>query len=250
MNHGFNHMHPSKWTQTRLFLGATVLCILTFASCISDREISYLNDQIMTLNNKVAKLQESMQNKIDRNDLEGNIEPRLKAIHNRQAETEVEIDQLKRSNETLSGRVEDNELIIKRTVERDLGEQESTRAELDKLLKLAKKVDELQKYLGLEPGISTEESGAQESSKKEATVQTTTKKSKEETEIGEVALRIAEIVRPKLVQDGMFLVGLDVVGDKLMEINVFSPGGLGRAQKLTRVNFCRVVIQALQRAIF
>ncbi len=29
----------------------------------------------------------------------------------------------------------------------------------------------------------------------------------------------------------MFLVGLDIVGDKLMEINVFSPGGLGSAQK-------------------
>ena len=38
---------------------------------------------------------------------------------------------------------------------------------------------------------------------------------------------LAEIVRPKLVRDGMFLVGLDIVGDKLMEINVFSPGGLG-----------------------
>ena len=44
-------------------------------------------------------------------------------------------------------------------------------------------------------------------------------------------LQLAEIVRPKLVQDGMFLVGLDIVGDKLMEINVFSPGGLGSAQK-------------------
>ncbi len=28
----------------------------------------------------------------------------------------------------------------------------------------------------------------------------------------------------------MFLVGLDIVGDKLMEINVFSPGGLGSAE--------------------
>ena len=62
-------------------------------------------------------------------------------------------------------------------------------------------------------------------------------------------LKIAEIVRPKLVQDGMFLVGLDIVGDKLMEINVFSPGGLGSAQKFTKVNFCRYVIHALQRKV-
>ena len=63
------------------------------------------------------------------------------------------------------------------------------------------------------------------------------------------ALRIAEIVRPKLVQDGMFLVGLDVVGDKLMEINVFSPGGLGSAQQFTKINFCRYVIGALERKV-
>ncbi len=66
-------------------------------------------------------------------------------------------------------------------------------------------------------------------------------------EIDSTALRIAEIVRPKLVQDGMFLVGLDIVGDKLMEINVFSPGGLGSAQKFTKVNFSRYVIEALER---
>ncbi len=45
-----------------------------------------------------------------------------------------------------------------------------------------------------------------------------------QAEISDMHLKIAEIVRPKLVQDGMFLVGLDIVGDKLMEINVFSPG--------------------------
>ena len=68
-------------------------------------------------------------------------------------------------------------------------------------------------------------------------------------EITEEALRIAEIVRPKLVQDGMFLVGLDVVGDKLMEINVFSPGGLGSAQKFTGINYSKVVIEALDRKV-
>ena len=46
---------------------------------------------------------------------------------------------------------------------------------------------------------------------------------------------------------GMFLVGLDIVGDKLMEINVFSPGGLGSAQKFTKINFTKFVIAALER---
>ena len=63
------------------------------------------------------------------------------------------------------------------------------------------------------------------------------------------AFHLAEIVRPKLVQDGMFLVGLDIVGDKLMEINVFSPGGLGSAQKLEGVNFSEAVIDGLERKV-
>ena len=67
--------------------------------------------------------------------------------------------------------------------------------------------------------------------------------------VNEEALRIAEIVRPKIAQDGMFLVGLDLVGDKLMEINVFSPGGLGSARRLEGVNFATAVIQALERKV-
>lgn len=67
--------------------------------------------------------------------------------------------------------------------------------------------------------------------------------------ITDVHLRLAEIVRPKLVQDGMFLVGLDIVGDKLMEINVFSPGGLGSAQQFERVNFSEAVIESLERKV-
>ena len=67
--------------------------------------------------------------------------------------------------------------------------------------------------------------------------------------ITEQHLKIAEIVRPKIVQDGMFLVGLDIVGDKLMEINVFSPGGLGSAQKFEKVNFSHAVIEALERKV-
>ncbi len=67
--------------------------------------------------------------------------------------------------------------------------------------------------------------------------------------IDDDALRLAEIVRPKLVRDGMFLVGLDIVGDKLMEINVFSPGGLGSAQKQEGVNFTDSVLDALERKV-
>lgn len=65
--------------------------------------------------------------------------------------------------------------------------------------------------------------------------------------IGPQELDLVEIVRPQLMQDGMFLVGLDIVGDKLMEINVFSPGGFGSAQKFEGVNFSEAVIKSLER---
>ena len=71
----------------------------------------------------------------------------------------------------------------------------------------------------------------------------------EKAVITEQMLHLAELVRPKLIQDGMFLVGLDIVGDKLLEINVFSPGGLASLDKLEGVNFCREIIHALERKV-
>ena len=47
----------------------------------------------------------------------------------------------------------------------------------------------------------------------------------------------------------MFLVGLDIVGDKLMEINVFSPGGLGSTQSFENVNFSPAVIEAIEHKV-
>jgi len=62
-------------------------------------------------------------------------------------------------------------------------------------------------------------------------------------------LELAERVRPKLIADGMFLVGLDIVGDKLMEINVFSPGGLGSCENLYKTSFTDAVIDALEHKV-
>jgi len=62
-------------------------------------------------------------------------------------------------------------------------------------------------------------------------------------------LELAEIVRPKLVQDGMFLVGIDIVGDKLMEINVFSPGGLNVMGQMYNVDFTTEVIKSIERKV-
>ena len=71
----------------------------------------------------------------------------------------------------------------------------------------------------------------------------------EPAEVTGEMLRLVEIVRPKLVRDGMFLVGLDIVQDKLIEINVFSPGGLGSSSHFAGIDFPQVVIEDLERKV-
>jgi glutathione synthase len=47
----------------------------------------------------------------------------------------------------------------------------------------------------------------------------------------------------------MYLAGLDIVGDKLMEINVDTPGGINMAEELTGVDFSGHIISDLERKV-
>ncbi|WP_412063370.1 glutathione synthetase [Rubrivirga sp. IMCC45206] len=67
--------------------------------------------------------------------------------------------------------------------------------------------------------------------------------------IGDRELEIAEMVRPQLVQDGMFMVGLDIAGGILLEVNVFSPGGIGSIEATSGVDFAPDVIAAIDRKV-
>lgn len=71
----------------------------------------------------------------------------------------------------------------------------------------------------------------------------------EAVEIGKTELKVAEIIRPKLMADGMFLVGVDIVGDKILEVNVFSPGNLESCSALAGVDFSETVIDAIERKV-
>jgi len=62
-------------------------------------------------------------------------------------------------------------------------------------------------------------------------------------------LELVELVKPKLIEDGMFFVGLDIVGSSLMEINVFSPGGVINASQLHDVDFITPIIDAIEQKI-
>ncbi|MGB3619533.1 MAG: glutathione synthetase [Catalinimonas sp.] len=72
----------------------------------------------------------------------------------------------------------------------------------------------------------------------------------EKVKITDAMLDIVEVVRPKLVQDGMFFVGLDIAGDKLMEINVFSPGGLNISSQMEKTDFAEPVIDTLEQKVY
>lgn len=61
--------------------------------------------------------------------------------------------------------------------------------------------------------------------------------------------RIVDITAPKLIKDGLFFVGLDVVDDKLIEINVLSPGGLDYTEKLGLPDFTETVVKAIERKV-
>ena len=68
-------------------------------------------------------------------------------------------------------------------------------------------------------------------------------------EVTEDMLALAEQVGPRLHQDGIFLAGLDIVGDKIMEINVQSPGGLVSAEAFEGVPFAQEIIHAIERKL-
>ena len=54
-------------------------------------------------------------------------------------------------------------------------------------------------------------------------------------ELTDSDLRICNAIADRLVKDGLYFVGVDIIGDKLVEINVVSPGGIPRINRLDGV---------------
>ncbi len=71
----------------------------------------------------------------------------------------------------------------------------------------------------------------------------------QEAEINDGILHTVQKVAAQLVKDGMYLVGLDIVGDKIMEINVFSPGALYHAEQIHQEDFSGAIIRDLERMV-
>ena len=56
---------------------------------------------------------------------------------------------------------------------------------------------------------------------------------------------VVSAIGPQLVQTGLFLVGLDFIGAQLLEVNVFSTGGLRDAERFTGQAFASQVIEQM-----
>ncbi|HET8736967.1 MAG TPA: glutathione synthase [Pricia sp.] len=73
--------------------------------------------------------------------------------------------------------------------------------------------------------------------------------SAEKAELTPEIERIVELTAPKLIRDGFFFVGLDVVDDKLIEINCMSPGGLAYSEEIGLPDFTDSIIASIERKI-
>ncbi len=60
---------------------------------------------------------------------------------------------------------------------------------------------------------------------------------------------LCHLIGPKLVKDGLYFVGLDVINGKLIEVNVLSPGGITRINKLNRVKLQNKVIDFVEQVV-
>ncbi len=62
-------------------------------------------------------------------------------------------------------------------------------------------------------------------------------------------LELCRHISPKLVRDGLFFVGIDIIDSKLIEVNVLSPGGMVPINKLNRVRLQEKVIDFIENVI-
>ena len=60
---------------------------------------------------------------------------------------------------------------------------------------------------------------------------------------------ICRVIQDRLIKDGLYFVGIDVIGDKLVEINCVSPGGIARINKLDRVKLEAKIIDFVERKV-
>ena len=60
---------------------------------------------------------------------------------------------------------------------------------------------------------------------------------------------LCKAIAPKLLADGLYFVGLDIIKGKLIEVNVCSPGGITRINKLNRTKLQQKVLDFVESVV-
>ncbi|MBW1786143.1 MAG: tol-pal system protein YbgF [Deltaproteobacteria bacterium] len=111
-----------------LLAGGLFFLMLT-VSCVTSREdLIILNDRISAVDRRVDSLEQSTDKRLSQE-----VDAKLKTIYGRQAEMGTEIESIRRETQGLTGRVEENNHLIKRTVERDTTDEDAVRAQIAEL---------------------------------------------------------------------------------------------------------------------
>jgi len=133
-------------------LGIIIGCLLFFTSCVTQREFLYLNDQIVALNKRVNSLQETTESKLD---------PKMISIREQQAKTDVEMYKIREEMRNVSGRLDENNHLVKHAIERDTTAQDDIRVNVtdlkERISELETKVNRINAYLGLKVDARQEE---------------------------------------------------------------------------------------------
>jgi len=61
--------------------------------------------------------------------------------------------------------------------------------------------------------------------------------------------RICETIKDRLVEDGLYFVGIDIIADRLVEINCLSPGGIPRINRLDNARLEAKVIDFIEQKV-
>jgi len=109
-----------------LFLGTLVF----LSACVYDNDIAYLNDQVIALNRRLKTLEGALDTK----------------VQSGQVSLRTDIDEVQEQVRRLNGRIEENERVLKRAVERDLGDQDSMSGRVATLESI---VEQHHRYLNL-----------------------------------------------------------------------------------------------------
>jgi len=68
-----------------------------------------------------------------------------------------------------------------------------------------------------------------------------------QAEIGCLEEKICRYLSTRLLKDGIYFAGVDVIGEKIVEINVTSPAGIPEINRLNKTNLEKVVIDWLEK---